>query len=135
LRDKAIEKVGAGENAKIGAVKTQIKRLEDMKSQIPGSGGSGGGDGSRGFKLVKVEDSGGESSTETYWKKIVKPELTEAAAYATAGGVKAEVPDKLSDYTSASIEQQINQIINKLIDLAEKLKKEEEESALEKAPG
>jgi hypothetical protein len=135
LRDKAIDKVGTGENKEIGAVKTQIKRLEDMKSQIPGSGGSASGEGSRGFKLVKNEDSGGESSKETYWKKIVKPELTEAAAYATGGGVKAEVPDKLSDYTSASIEQQINQIINKLIDLAELLKKEEAESAVDKAPG
>jgi hypothetical protein len=135
LRDKAIDKLGTGENKKVGAIKTQIKRLEDMKNQIPGSGGSASGEGSRGFKFVKAEDSGGDSSKETYWKKIVKPELEEAAAYATAGGVKAEVPDKLSDYTSASIEQQINQIINKLIDLAELLKKEEAESAVDKAPG
>ena len=68
-----------------------------------------------------------------FWQKVVRPELLGVATYLKEAGLGLEVPEMLSTYTVESIQQQINLFINKLIELAEIIRQEEEESSLEKA--
>jgi hypothetical protein len=135
-RAKAVEKLSKTDNAKVKAVTEQVKRLEDMKEQVPkggekGSGTSRGGD-LKGTVTLEAEK---KATAKSYWKDVVRPELKTLSAFLKAAGMKITVPNVPSDYTKAGIEQVINQVINALIDLGEQLKEETEESTLKKAPG
>jgi hypothetical protein len=136
IRTKAVEKLAKTENTKVKAATEQVKRLEDMKEQIPEGGGQSD-EASRGIVLetaaTLVPDN--KKAAKKYWEGVVRPELKILSAYLKAAGMPITVPNVPSDYSKAGIEQVINQVINALIDLAEQLKEETEESTLEKAPG
>jgi hypothetical protein len=135
-RAKAVEKLSKTDNAKVKATTEQVKRLEDMKEQIPEGGEKGKGT-SRGgvVKGTMTLETDNKATAKSYWKDVVRPELKMLSAYLKAAGMPITVPKVPSDYTKAGIEQVINQVINALIDLGEQLKKEKEESTLKKAPG
>jgi hypothetical protein len=136
VRDKAVEKLSKTDNTKVKAATEQVKRLEDMKEQIP-AGGAQGGAATRGgvVKGTITLDPKDKPAAKIYWENVVRPELKTLSAYLKEAGNPIAVPHEPSDYTKAGIEQPINQAINALIDLGEQLKKETEESTLEKAPG
>jgi len=137
VRQKAVEKISeGGKDEKTKAVTSQISRLKDMKSQIPGPGSQEGGEG-RGLVLetepVELEEKQANPAEE-YWNKIVHPELKAVGAYLKEAGFAITVPEKPGDFTKEGIEQQINVFINQLVDLGESLKQEKKESTLALAP-
>jgi hypothetical protein len=135
VRTKAVEKLSKSDKTKVKAATEQVKRLEDMKEQIPEGGGQAAGTSRGGTATGPVTlESAGESVAKTYWKKVVRPELKELSSYLKEAGMPITVPNLPSSFTKAGIEQPINLVINALIDLGEQLKKEEEESTLEIAP-
>ena len=76
VRDKAVEKLSKTDNTKVKATTEQVKRLEDMKEQIPERGGQSsgatrGGIVERGLTLELEE----EPAAKSYWKSVVRPEL------------------------------------------------------------
>lgn len=124
------------DNKKVEATTIEIKRLEDLKKQIPLGIGQTSEE-TRGFTLG-TEDSielESKSAAMEYWEGDVRPELTIAAAYLRKAGMEVSVPKEPSDYSNAGIEQPINMINNKLIDLDEQIAMEGQESTLSKAPG
>jgi len=137
VRQKAVEKLSeGGEKEQTKAVTSQISRLKDMKSQIPGPGSQENGEG-RGFVLetepVELEEKQANPA-EDYWNKFVHPELVAVGAYLKEAGFSITVPEKPADFTKEGIEQQINVFINQLVDMGESLKQEKKESTLALAP-
>jgi hypothetical protein len=146
VRAQAIERLAVSGNQRTTAVLEQIRRLQDMIEQIPGSGGGS----SAQTTPASGEEGAGEGSTtrgmavrsdvelvpadlQSYWDDTVHPELTEVAGYLSAAGMAVDIPARPSNWTVAGIEQAINQVINRLIDLGEQLQSEEGESTVEQA--
>lgn len=139
VRDKAVEKLAKDNgNKKVKAVADQIKRLNDMKAQIPAESAISQPEDNRGQKLVGGEPIplGKEQKpvAQRYWEKVVHPELKMVGAYLKGAGLDMTVPEKPGSYTKEGIEQQINAFVNQLVDLGEAIEKEGEESVLAIAP-
>jgi hypothetical protein len=136
VRDKAVEKLAKSEDSRVKAVSKQINRLKDIKKQIPEKEGEAGTGGGRGLKLTTVEVTleKKDSPYEDYWKKVVLPELEELAKYLKEAGLALQAPKAPSDYSAGGIAQVIDQFINQLVDLGEKMKSEEKKSTLSIAP-
>lgn len=116
VRVKAEEKLAESDNDKVGAVGEQIKRLEDLKAQVP-----------------SAEGTEADEANKVYWEEAIRPELKAVEIYLKEAGVDIQIPQVPSDYMPGAMEQPINMVINALIDLGELLKQESEESTLEKA--
>jgi hypothetical protein len=134
VRERAIAKLGKDGGRNLQAIETEIKRLEDMKRQAASGGGSAAAN-NRGLRLVSDDGAATDGDNGArIWRDVVRPELLEVAAYLSAADMEITVPETLSDYSAAGISQQINSVINKLIDLAEALRREGEAGALSIAP-
>jgi hypothetical protein len=148
VRAQAIERLAESGNQRATAVLEQIRRLQDMIEQIPGGGGGSSaqtqtGSAARGEGAPEGSTARGlvfrpgvelvPAELQTYWDETVHPELTEVGEYLSAAGMPVDIPARPSNWTAAGIEQAINQVINRLIDLGEQLQQEEGESTLEKA--
>jgi len=136
VRVKAEEKLAKTEKPGVKMAMTQVKRLEEMKEQIPEWSGKAT-DTSRGGILDKpiTLEEDGEAAGKAYWDKVVFQELVMLGAYLRLAGKAISTPAKPADYTKSGIEQQINKVINALIDLGEELEQEDQESTMEKVPG
>lgn len=142
VRAKAVEKLAEGGGSeRVDAIVEQIARLEDLKQQVNSAAtnanqedASSAEEGaSRGLVLETDEET--KSVTQVYWEDVVRPELETINQYLKEGGLGVDIPETLGDYSAAGIEQHINRVINKLVDLGEQIKQEEKESTLQKAPG
>ena len=161
FRAKAIERLPEKGSLRSQAVTEQIARLEDLKRHLSlpvilglddyaalptqtsttGSQESDGAPQDTRSITVSVNEntdpakniSAPDKVVNQFWQKVVRPELLGVAAYLKEAGLGLEVPEMLSTYTVESIQQQINLFINKLIELAEIIRQEEEEPSLEKA--
>ena len=116
VRVKAEEKLGESENDKVGAISEQIKRLEDLKAQMP-----------------EGTEGEAEAAAKVYWQESIRPELKAVEAYLKEAGQEIQIPHIPNDYSRGALEQPINLVINALIDLGEVVKQESEESTLSKA--
>jgi hypothetical protein len=156
VRTKAVERFSSVENRKVKAISDQIKRLEEMKtfassgiekmiaelrekypqaSEPEETGGEQSDADTRKFKKTKKPARLSTDIHVKFWEKVVRPELEQVAVYLKGAGMEVEIPSDLNSYSPEDIAQQINLVINKLIDLVEQLKREAEESTLEKAGG
>lgn len=153
FRAKVSEQLSEKGSIRTRAVSEQIARLEDLKqhvSPVAALGVNGGTTSQQRSGEVGSREAD-EASRVTrsevsvldrlplrkyyrqYWDKVVRPELRQVSTYLKEAGLGLEVPEALSIYTVESLQQQINLFINKLLELAEIIQQEEEESTLEKA--